>query len=198
MDGTATIDDLVADLGDVIAKLGGSVDLLLGHSLGASVAIQLVCRRPGMVRRLVLEDPPAVIRADDVDFQERLRAEVLAARGDPQAEVERTLRENPRWLEEDARQDVEGRALADLEGILAFLRGRRDAPTLVELARSVAVPTLWLLADEERSALGGGRERVLASLSDTARAQSFDSGHTVHRDRFEEYMLALLGWLARR
>ncbi len=30
--------------------------------------------------------------------------------------------ENPRWLEEDARQDVEGRVRCDLEGILASLR----------------------------------------------------------------------------
>lgn len=192
--GPVTIAEWATDLAEVIERIGPPVDLLIGHSLGAKVVIELAHRRPNVARRLVLEDPPSVTRSDDSDFQHRLEAEVRQARMDPEAEVRRELAENPRWLEEDARQDVEGRALADLDGLLASLRAGSGVQVL-DLAPVVHVPTLYLLADEERSVLGGGRERLLGSLPPSARALTFDSGHTVHRDRFEEYLTAIGAWV---
>jgi pimeloyl-ACP methyl ester carboxylesterase len=47
--------DLAADVAETVE---GPVDMLVGHSLGALVALELVVRRPGFARRLVVEDPP--------------------------------------------------------------------------------------------------------------------------------------------
>jgi esterase len=171
------------------------VDALIAHSLGAAVSMELAHRRPQLVRRLVLEDPPGQTRADDLDFQASLEREVLAARRKPEADVRRELAENPGWLEEDARQNVEGRALCDLTGILASLRADTGVRPL-ELAPSLAVPALYLVADEERSVLGAQRARLVASLPPGARAVELDSGHTIHRDRFDEYLAHVLRWLS--
>lgn len=197
IEGIATAESLAADLAATIASLDvNRVDALVAHSLGAAVSMELAHRQPGLVRRLVLEDPPGQTRADDLEFQANLEREVLAARRDPESEVRRELAENPDWLEEDARQDVEGRALCDVDGILASLRANTGVRT-AELAPSLRPPALYLLADAERSALGARRADVLGSLPRQAEAIELDSGHTIHRDRFDAYLAEVLRWLCR-
>jgi pimeloyl-ACP methyl ester carboxylesterase len=196
IDGVATAESLASDFAVTMEALGAMrLDALIGHSLGAAVAMELLHRRPEIARRAVLEDPPGQTRADDTEYQANLERETLAARRDPEAEVRRELAENPTWLPEDARQDVEGRAVCGLEGILASLRadtGVRSA----ELAPVLRVPSLYLIADEGRSALGTERARLLGSLPAGAEAVEFDSGHTIHRDRFDAYLAEVVRWLA--
>ena len=196
IDGMATAESLAADLAFTIDGLeAGPIDLLVGHSLGAAVSMELIADRPQIARRLVLEDPPGQDRRADADYQANLEREVRAARADPESEVRRELAENPTWLEEDARQNVEGRALCDVDGILASLRGGTRL-RVVELAPRIELPTLYLLADEQRSALGANRSALISSLPAAASLIELDSGHTVHRDRFDAYVAALVAWLA--
>lgn len=195
IEGIATAETLAVDLALTIERLGVEpVDLLLGHSLGAAVSMELVGRRSEVARRLVIEDPPGQDRRDDRDFQVVLERDVRAARSDPESEVRRELAENPTWLEEDARQDVEGRAACDVDGILASLRNGTRL-RVIELAPTIRIPTLYLLASEERSALGPERAAFIGSLPPNASLVALDSGHTVHRDRFDAYLSALLAWL---
>jgi pimeloyl-ACP methyl ester carboxylesterase len=195
IEGRATGETLASDIGATLDDLGvASVDLAVAHSLGAAVCMGLVNGRPEVVRRLAVEDPPGNSRVDDTEFQARLAAEIRAARTSPESEVRRELAENPAWLEEDARQNVEGRAACDMEGILASLRGGTGL-RVVELAPKIRIPMIYLLADEARSALGARRSALIASLPSNATLVEFDSGHTVHRDRFDEYVAALWSWL---
>lgn len=193
--GVATIDDLADDLEAAIERHAAPpVDLLVGHSLGAVVSMRLALRRPEIARRVVLEDPPSIDRAADEEFFTSIRNGVRAAIETPEAEVSRELAENPRWQEGDARQNVEGRAMADAEGIVTSLRRPRPF-AVMEAAADLRVPTLFLLADDERSVLlGEARERLRTTLAAGCRIREFDSGHTIHRDRLEEYLEALLEW----
>ena len=198
VDGIATAESLADDVAASIEALAvAPVDALIGHSLGAAVLMELAHRRPDVARRLVLEDPPGQTRADDLEFQAHLGRENLAARRDPEEEVRRELAENPAWLPEDARQNVEGRAMCDIEGILASLRANTGVRP-AELAPQLRVPALYLVADEERSALGEARAQLIGSLPAGAQAVEIDSGHTIHRDRFDAYMAEVLRWLDAR
>jgi pimeloyl-ACP methyl ester carboxylesterase len=199
LSGPAEIDDLTDDLEEAIERHATPpIDLLVGHSLGAVVSMRLALRRPDIARRLVLEDPPSIERASDEEFFASIRDGVRAAGETPEAEVARELAENPRWREEDARQNVEGRALADAEGIVASLRRPRPF-AVMDAAADLQVPTLFLLADEERSVLvGPARERLRASLPASARIREFDSGHTIHRDQFDAVLAAILEWAPER
>ncbi len=195
IDGVATVPSVAADLGATLDDLGvAPLDLLLGHSLGAAICMELVHERPEIAHRAAFEDPPGQTRADDSEFQDRLAQDVRAARTSPEAEVQRELAENPLWMEADARQNVEGRARCDLDGILASLRGDTGvcAP---DLARLIQIPSLYLIADADRSVLGTQRQGLLDSLPPQASALEFESGHTIHRDRFEAYLSGLLEWL---
>ncbi|HEX7171195.1 MAG TPA: alpha/beta fold hydrolase [Candidatus Limnocylindria bacterium] len=195
IDRYTTVGEWAADLATAIERIGAPVDALIGHSLGAAVSAEVAFLRGDLVRRLVLEDPPAVTRADDVVWHASLESEHLAAVADPEGEVARTLAENPTWLEEDARQDVEGRQLADLPGLLATFR-RDTGARVLELAPRLAAPALYLLAAEDRSVFGGAARRQLEdTLPTDARMVVLDAGHTIHRDRFDEYVDAVLGWI---
>jgi pimeloyl-ACP methyl ester carboxylesterase len=191
--GAATLEDLARDLEAAIERhTTPPVDLLLGHSLGAAVAQRLISLNPGIARRVVLEDPPGLDRVDDTDFQERLGEEVAAARDRPDEEIRRELAENPAWLEEDARQDVEGRGLTRTEVLVDSLRLGREFH-VSDLARELAVPARYILASEERSVMqGDARRRLLANLPSGSDAVVLEGGHTLHRDQFDAYLVAVL------
>jgi pimeloyl-ACP methyl ester carboxylesterase len=195
IDGFTTIGELAADLAATIERIGAPVNALIGHSLGAAVGAELAFLRPELVRRLVLEDPPAVTRADDAEWHANLEREHHAATANPEGEIERELTENPAWLEEDARQDVEGKQLADIEGLLATFR-RDTGARVLEIAPRLTVAALYVMAAEGRSVFqGAARRQLVATLPDNARIFVADAGHTVHRDRFTEYVETVLAWI---
>ncbi len=195
IEGYTTVQELAADLAVAIERIGAPVEALIGHSLGAAVAAEMAFERPELVHRLVLEDPPSVVRADDAEWHAHLEREHHAAIDHPEAEIARELAENPRWLEEDARQDVEGKQLADLPGILATFR-RDTGARVLDLVPRQTVPTLYVLGDESRSVfVGDARHQLEQTLPACGRLVVMDAGHTVHRDRFEEYTDAVLDWI---
>ena len=198
IDGTLTVRDLASDLASVIEEVGKPADLLIGHSLGGAVAAELAIARPDLAGRVVLEDPPAVARDGDEVWLARQEAEIAAARSDPDGETRRTLERNRSWLEGDARQDVEGKALADGAGIVASFRAGIGTRVL-ELLPRITVPALLLLADEARSVFPPPARRQLAgTLPPTVRQITFDAGHTIHRDRFDDYVATILDWAGGR
>lgn len=192
--GPVTVLDLAADLAEAIEAVGEPCDLLIGHSLGGAVAAELAVGSPELVHRLVLEDPPAISRAADLSWLAGLDRELDAAMRDPEGEVRRTIERNPSWLAEDARQDVEGKQLADRTHLLASFRA--DIGTRVlDLLPRLTVPTLLVLADEARSVFPPVARRALAEKPSAAvRKVEIASGHTIHRDRFDRYLALILDW----
>jgi pimeloyl-ACP methyl ester carboxylesterase len=196
--GPATVADLADDLAAVIEGFGSAANLLIGHSLGGAVSAELAFRRPDLVARLVLEDAPAIGRAGDGAWLERLDREIRAAVTSPETEFARQRAEHRDWLDEDVRQDVEGRALSDRAGILAFM-ARPNGARVPELVSQLPMPALHLLAaDDGRSVYSGTARRRLASdLPPHARLVEFDCGHVLHRDRFDRYVATILDWAQR-
>jgi pimeloyl-ACP methyl ester carboxylesterase len=119
------LEDLAGDLHETVAALLGpekSVDVLLGHSLGALAALEL-CRRHGdLVERLVLEEPPG---SESIDFEEISRgdeADLARAKEAPEAHKLEQLEENPSWSEGDAVANVEGLRDCDAGPVAATIR----------------------------------------------------------------------------
>ncbi len=195
IDGFATVADFAADLIAVIDRTGAPVDALIGHSLGAAVSAEAAHVRPDLVRRLVLEDPPSITRSGDPAWIANLDRELVTANSDFDGEVARELAANPVWLEEDARQDIEGKQLADREGLLASYRHDTGA-RVPELVPLLPVPALVLLARSDRSAYRGeARERLEAEPPPGGAVAVIDSGHTIHRDRFDAYVATVREWI---
>jgi pimeloyl-ACP methyl ester carboxylesterase len=152
---------------------------VVGHSLGAIVALELAARHPGLVTGLVLEDPPARSSVDPEEVAADVRADAAEARDDPAGCRERILRENPLWASQDAEHAVANRAAVDVERAAGPLR--RADWDLVALLRSVRCPVTLIAATPTGSLLGGPERAGL--LASATRAVEVESGHAVHRDR---------------
>lgn len=192
------LDDLAGDLHETVAALLGpeeSVDVLLGHSLGALAALEL-CREHGdLVERLVLEEPPG---SESIDFDEISRgvmADVARAREAPEAHKREQLDENPLWSEGDAVANVESLRDCDGESVAAMARNGLHYD-LTALVGSVEIPILLILGSEARgSALPEPERTAVADALRRGTVESFDAGHGVHRDDFEGYVRLLSDWL---
>jgi pimeloyl-ACP methyl ester carboxylesterase len=179
------LDTLVDGVAD---RLTERVDLLVGHSLGAIVALALVSRQPEAARALVLEDPPGRGDGDPGAFADGIAADAAIVRHDREQLVRREREANPHWAPEDVEQAVNGIAAADAPSIVAGLRGplRWDLPALLAGAR---VPVLVVAAPEEpggflgsATALRGADRKAIQAQLPADRFVVLEGGHCLHRD----------------
>jgi pimeloyl-ACP methyl ester carboxylesterase len=181
--------DLDALVDGTTGRLGGPVDLLVGHSLGAAVAIALAGRHPRAARALVAEDPPSRSRPDYVAIMAAgIEADARIVGHDRQRLVRREREANPSWADEDVEHSVDGIAAADAAALAAGLRGDLawDLPAMVA---AVPVPLLVLAArpgdgliEHGGSALQGPDREAVRALLPADRFVVLDGGHCLHRD----------------
>jgi pimeloyl-ACP methyl ester carboxylesterase len=197
-DGALDLDALVAG---VAARLDGPVDLLVGHSLGAIVALGLLGRDPGAARALMLEEPPGPGAIDRGALATVIIHDAAAVRIDRAPLVAREREANPRWDPGDVERSVRGIEQAHSDAIVAALNGplRWDLSAL--LAR-VDVPTLVLAApdapgrfplDPGSALRGADREAVRAALA-PGRFLEIEGGHCLHRDDAQRWVEAVDGF----
>jgi pimeloyl-ACP methyl ester carboxylesterase len=186
----------VADLADDVAETVGDspVELLVGHSLGALVALELVGRRPGVARRLVVEDPPGPSSVDWAALAAGIEADTGRARTDPAALRREMEAANPTWPPGEAERrladlaDCDGQAVADaLRGGVAF--------DLAALLASAPVPTLLLLGEEALGSnlTGLDRKAAVEALRDGT-ARVLPAGHSLHREVLDPWLAAFDAW----
>jgi pimeloyl-ACP methyl ester carboxylesterase len=180
--------DLDTLVDGIASRLGGPVDLLVGHSLGGAVAAALASRRPQTARALVLEDPASGLGgAARAALADGVEADARLVRHDRARLVRREREANPTWADEDVEHSVDGIAAADWAAIAAGLRAEWvwDLPAMVAAVRA---PLLVLAAAGDRRLDAGGsalqgpvREAVQAQLPPD-RFVVLDGGHCLHRD----------------
>jgi pimeloyl-ACP methyl ester carboxylesterase len=178
------------------AEPGVPVDLLVGHSLGALVALELVGRRPGFARRLVVEDPPGSASVDWAALAAGIEADTRKAVTDPGG-LRRDLEAvNPAWPPGEAERRVADLADCDAQAIAAAVRPGvpLDLPALLAAA---PLPVLLLLAEEAlgSSLLGLDRKAAVEALPDGT-TRVLPAGHSVHREALDAWLAALDAWLA--
>jgi pimeloyl-ACP methyl ester carboxylesterase len=180
------------------------VDLLVGHSLGALVALELLAARPGFARRLVVEDPPGPGSVDWAGLADGIEADALRAVADPEG-LRRDLEvANPGWPPGEAERRVADLADCDATAIAAALRpGVPFDPAA--LTAATHLPVLLLLAEEAlgSSLAGVDRKAVVAALSPEGLADPANRvvrvlpvGHSIHRESLDGWLAALDAWLA--
>jgi pimeloyl-ACP methyl ester carboxylesterase len=166
--------------------------VLVGHSLGAIVALLAAARHPGLARGLVLEEPPSCAQLNLELVAKGVEAQAEAVRSDRDAYWRHVRHDNPLWSDTDVDSAVESLEVLDVASILRVLRAtqRWDLPQLV---LSAAVPLLVIAAPAPSgpgTALGGtalnGSERgeVRRILPDE-RFVVIEGGHSLHREQPE-------------
>jgi pimeloyl-ACP methyl ester carboxylesterase len=171
---------------DGVLAVSTSWDLVLGHSLGGTVALAAIAEAPDWTRRLILEDPS--LESGDPDpllerFLEPFTTPITR---------ERIAAENPRWHDNDIAIKVDALRQCGRETIGAIVHDA--APWNVWAAlEAVPVPTLLLGA--------GPRFEPLVSAEVGARAVALnpniefvvvtDGSHSMHRDAYRPFWEAV-------
>ena len=167
---------------DVLARLPEDLDLLVGHSLGAVVALAVVAREPGAARAVVLEDPPGSTGVfDSPAVADHVEAEDRAVATDPHAFRDARLAADPTMAPLDAAAAVRSRQLLDTPRIAAMLR--TDPWDLHRMAAASPVPLHVLAALGPSSALSGSARDALEALRPPSGFTAVPSGHGLHRER---------------
>ena len=190
--GLRNLSDLTEDVWAQVADQ--RFDVVVGHSLGAVVALDLAAAHPGIAGQVVVVDPPVLGGALDVgQVADSLVADADAARQDPAAVARTVAAANPRWAWRDAEGVAQNRARFDV-AVAHWLRTQHwDLPALVV---DCPLPVGLVVADGPESAtVEPGRSQVLAGLG-PERVVAIRGGHGLHRDRPALFLRALLGLTA--
>jgi len=175
------------------------IDLVVGHSFGAAVALSLLEDGPE-IRSLVLDEWPGPRSVDWDAEAEAVLSSVGSARRDPTAAGQRIRTIQPRWSDRDCHQALHDLASSGADEIAAGLRKGADWPDLE--ANRVTIPTLVLAAREDGSSIGVGTGQADATVlrgPDRAAARQIadafvelDGGHCLHRDQPDAWLRTIL------
>jgi pimeloyl-ACP methyl ester carboxylesterase len=175
---------------------GAAIDLVVGHSLGALVALDLLAKVPGLARRLVLEEPAGPTGIDWETMAEGIETDGRRARAEPEALRRELAGSNPELDPAEVDRRLGDMAACDTDGVAAALR-RTTSFDLVGLASAVRIPTLLVVGLEDLGSALVGPDRV--SLVDALAGHSvfevLDDGHNLHREAFPRFMDVLDRWL---
>lgn len=192
---------------DVIAFLRGRVTrpaVIVGHSLGAIIALAVASDAPELVRALVLEDPPLGPFWDQSARERpefaRFSATLALLREQPSlAEITTFLADSMHDLDA-ARRRIRALGLSQLDpGVLeAVVTDRvKEGYNLDARFPRISAPTLLLQGHE---ALGGALEdgraqRAASLLADCAHVSFPDAGHGIKDARQLDYCKVVGGFL---
>jgi len=175
-----TVGEQADDLFELMAALGVGSAVLVGHALGAVVALDVLMRSPSLVSAAVLIEPPVLwLSPGGPDAVSDLRIAIERAARDrgPGAAVEGYLEyvAGPDALElygraraDAARRDTRA-FVADLAAGPSWAAGRREL-------RTVSVP-VSLITGWRSSPVWQEATRALADLMPSAKLIELESGH---------------------
>jgi pimeloyl-ACP methyl ester carboxylesterase len=185
-----------------VGVLPGQLTALVGHSLGAIVALEAAARYPKLARGLVLEDPPGTADLDTALLAAGIEAEGKAAKDHRDAYWQRVRHDNPDWDDRDVEHHVAAFEAADTPGIAEALRAGLswDLPGLIA---ALQLPLLVIAAPvvgssfllEGGSALRGEDREAVRGLVPKERFVELDGGHSLHREHWAS-IAALIGAFA--
>lgn len=216
-----SMDEHVDDLRAVICALGGEPVHLIGHSYGAFLCLLLAIREPGLVRRMVLAEPPAVTLFVSLPPSPAALLGLLARRPRTAAAIMRFAATGlaPATAaiergEADEAIAVFGRATLGRETyeslsaarmtqvranlIEAEFLGTGFAPLAAADVQGITAPTLLISGARSPAMFKRIVERLDGLLPASERAVIADASHITHEDNPAAYRAAVRGFLGRR
>lgn len=173
------------------------IALGVGHSAGAATLVELAAAQPARFASIVLEEPPPGGVGDPEATLAWLAERRAQAVADPAGLRARIAGDNPDWDPGDVEAWIAALQDFDLDGMTPSARaglGYRAA----ELLPRLEVPTLLVAGAPARgSLLHAEVRRAMAATLPPGCFVELDAGHSVHRDRFADYVRIVLAWLVR-
>jgi pimeloyl-ACP methyl ester carboxylesterase len=191
LDGYA-MDELLEDAAFVIAELGLEQPAVVGHSWGATVALELMGTRPGLASALAFIDGPVQSAANMFSWEDaqRLMQPPLPRFANFADAIAESKRDFGGAWDKDLEPFVKARVVNDGAAYvltltastrLQLLRGLYDSQPDVLWPR-VDVPAVAMLARGDPAGISGWKERgaaLLATLAPNVEIRWFDTPHDI-------------------
>lgn len=175
---------------DVAARHPAGATLVVGHSLGSIVALELMALDPSYARGVLLADPPSTRTSGAVGEKPAdLKREMERAHADPSGVIASLLSGHPTWRRRDARSIVEGRLLTDPR--LAETPPGALTWHLPALVSTCPVPVALLASVGAYSALSEPDRTSVLGLLPPKRVIEVAASHHVHLDEPARFVEAV-------
>jgi pimeloyl-ACP methyl ester carboxylesterase len=195
--GGTTVGEQADDLADLIERLNASPATVAGHELGALACLDLAVRRPELVSRAVLIEPPLLwLVAAGTDAVGDLREAVASAARDRgaagavRAYLEAVGGPEAADLLGAERMEAAERSprafAADLAAAASWAGGRRELQALAD------IPVV-IVSGARSSAVRREAAEALAAMIPDADLRTLDSGHFAHLEQPSEVAAAIRG-----
>lgn len=193
------IEERAADVGELIGALGLYRPVLFGHSLGGQAAAAVAALYPERVRAVVLEDPAWLGESTQENMEQQADQWCAGLRQDKSLSrdelIARARQENPLWHEDELGPWADSRPQMSEQALRAILMEMR--PGWREFLRKIQCPILLVTGDEARGVIiTPAVFREAAAINPRVReAHVAGAGHSIHRERFEDYMRQVKAFL---
>jgi pimeloyl-ACP methyl ester carboxylesterase len=176
--------------------------VLVGHSLGAVVALAIANHQPSLADAILLEEPPGQAGIELDLLARGIAAEGMAVREDRAAYWRRVRQENPAWSDEDVERSVASVEAADTDAIARALAEDLGKWDLAGLARALSGPVMVIAAPPSdgkfplvgATALRGKERAELQRLVPPERFVVLDGGHSLHREHPQRMVELISGF----
>jgi len=195
-------DDNADDLAGLIQALELDRPVVMGHSMGAATAAAFAARRPELVSRIILEDPPwsddswTQTSSEDQETFIAAQREQIARRKNQSREalIAQCHSENPAWHASELGPWAESKRQMSPHVVRRLLSGR---PSWRSAAAAIPCPTLLITGDPAlKSIVKPETAREVQDLNPNVRVVQIDgAGHCIHRDRFEPFVQLVKAYL---
>jgi pimeloyl-ACP methyl ester carboxylesterase len=199
-----TIDDFVADARALSQELRLAPFVLVGHSMGGSIAYTYAAMYPDDVSRLVIEDSAPRPANDPRPRMQPMQAPVFASRDEVAASVREA---NPHMSSEAVERRVDTYYLqrddgtwgyrADVAGVRGALASQPGYEKLWQHVRNIQCPTLVMRAGHEPPGITQETVELLKEANPRIEVVTVpDAAHNIHFAHFEAFMPLLEQFLA--
>jgi pimeloyl-ACP methyl ester carboxylesterase len=195
-----SLGEFVVDLEATLQALGLDRPRIVGHSLGAVIALLWANEHPSAAAALVLEDPPLTIRPELLpafDGWQQLAALT------PEAAAAWYRQEYPHWTLEDCERRAQN-ITSTAPGVFGELRSESEAA--LRTGATDRTPTLSVVTSPVLLVRGNPELGGMVPLEDVLRLEAvmphahvvsiMDAGHGLHRDATEAFLEVVIPFLA--
>jgi N-formylmaleamate deformylase len=195
---------MAAESSGLITGLGLENPIVIGHSLGAMVAMTLASLNPDLPQAIILEDPPAFWRPDppspeEVEMREGMKGWLNDLKRKTRNDLLDIARsENPTWSDSEIGPWADSKHRFSLR-ITQLLDPQMSVPAnLPTLLGQITCPVLLITADPELGAILTDADvaELHKFIPQLERVHIPGAGHNIRREQFSRYMEILHAFLS--
>ena len=190
------LDDYARDTIGLIESLGLDRPAIVGHSMGARVAVRLAALAPAAVGKVVLVDPPVSgpgRRPYPLPIEFYLKSLDAVSRGNGYEEMKQAFP----WADKHLQLRMEWLPTCDVTAIVESHKSFLEEEIHSDLPR-ITARVLLIYAQNGGTVSDADAEEIIAALSNGSKLRIDRAGHMIPWDRLDAFIEAVQGFLSER